>query len=229
MTDREEAARRRGADPNGLGHRRIVPVRPPARAWTAQNGRARYDRPRHDTQVKANDLSEAKDRLEAENARVARDRGEATHRILAAYELMMARLMTAHRPEFLEIGITMPQAKVLYILEAAGEVHMSGLVAMLGVSLSTVSGLVDRLVDQGLATRHEDRVDRRQVVVAPTSAAEALIERFRELNTHQFVALLDVLSDYELGIVSRAIEILARAAEGGRTPANPGRRERSSS
>ena len=43
---------------------------------------------------------------------------------------------------------------------------MSDLVARLGVSLSTVSGLVDRVVDHGLATRREDPADRRQVVVA---------------------------------------------------------------
>jgi DNA-binding MarR family transcriptional regulator len=142
----------------------------------------------------------------------------------------MARLMTTHRPEFLEIGITMPQAKVLYLLEAAGEVHMSGLVAMLGVSLSTVSGLVDRLVDQGFATRREDHLDRRQVVVAPTPAAAALIERFRELNKHQFGTLLDVLSDDELRIVSQAMEFLARAAaEGGLVASNPDRPERISS
>jgi len=149
----------------------------------------------------------------------------------------MARLMTTHRPEFLEIGITMPQAKVLYLLEAAGEVHMSGLVAMLGVSLSTVSGLVDRLVDQGLATRREDHLDRRQVVVAPTPAAAALIERFRELNKHQFGTLLDVLSDDELRIVSQAMEFLARAAaeggpgasKGGPGAPNPDRPERISS
>jgi DNA-binding MarR family transcriptional regulator len=139
----------------------------------------------------------------------------------------MARLMTAHRPEFLEIGITMPQAKVLYLLEAAGEVHMSGLVAMLGVSLSTVSGLVERLVDQGLATRREDSLDRRQVVVAPTPAAAALIERFRELNKHQFETLLDVLSDDELQIVAQAMESLARAAaDGGRDASNTDRPER---
>jgi DNA-binding MarR family transcriptional regulator len=142
----------------------------------------------------------------------------------------MARLMTTHSPEFLEIGITMPQAKVLYLLEAAGEVHMSGLVAMLGVSLSTVSGLVERLVDHGLATRREDSLDRLQVVVAPTPAAAALIERFRELNKHQFVTLLDVLSDDELQIVAQAMESLARAAaDGGRDAPNTDRPERNSS
>ena len=76
----------------------------------------------------------------------------------------------------------MPQAKLLYLLGASGELHMSDLVQRLGVSLSTVSGLVDRVVDHGLATRREDPADRRQVVVGLTPAGAAFIDRFRELN-----------------------------------------------
>ena len=83
----------------------------------------------------------------------------------------MQRLADSHAPEFLEIDITMPQAKLLYLLGASGDLHMSDIVARLGVSLSTVSGLVDRVVDHGLATRREDRADRRQVVVALTPRA----------------------------------------------------------
>ncbi len=56
----------------------------------------------------------------------------------------MQRLADSHAPEFLEIDITMPQAKLLYLLGASGDLHMSDIVARLGVSLSTVSGLVDR-------------------------------------------------------------------------------------
>jgi len=181
----------------------------------------RYRWPRPDHQVKANDLSEPKDQASAD----AVGREDLQQRIVAGYEAMMARLMTAHRPEFLEIGVTMPQAKVLYLLEAAGELHMSELVTMLGVSLSTVSGLVDRLVDQGLAERREDPVDRRQVVVVPTAAAATLTDRFRELNQRQLLALLDVLSDEELVVVAQAIEVLARAAASanrtGRAPDAP--------
>lgn len=143
---------------------------------------------------------------------VGLDREETIRHIFAEYASMMARLMTIHRPEFLEIGITMPQAKVLYLLEAARELHMSELVAALGVSLSTVSGLVDRLVDQGLAARREDPDDRRQVVVTPTPAGAALTDRFREFNQRQLRVLLDVLSDEELLSVARALEALARAA-----------------
>ncbi len=91
--------------------------------------------------------------------------------IIAGLEDLMRSLAEMHAPEFLEIAVTMPQAKLLYLLGVSGEMHMSVIVVRLGVSLSTVSGLVDRVVDHGLATRREDPADRRQVVVSLTDAA----------------------------------------------------------
>ena len=125
----------------------------------------------------------------------------------------MHRMAGSHAPEFLEIAITMPQAKVLYLLGASGELHMSELVTRLGVSLSTVSGLVDRVVEAGLAVRREDQADRRQVVVGLTPAGVEFIDRFRELNAREMRGLLQLLDDADLSSVRSALAALARAAD----------------
>ena len=133
--------------------------------------------------------------------------------VIDGYEILMQRLADSHAPEFLEIAITMPQAKLLYLLGALGDLHMSDLVARLGVSLSTVSGLVDKVVDQGLASRREDAADRRQVVVGLTPAGTQFIDRFRELNVRQMRELLAILDDADLSQVRAGLAALARAAD----------------
>lgn len=140
-------------------------------------------------------------------------RTAALARVVADYEALMERVTEMHAPEFLEIAITMPQAKTLYLIAAAGELHMAELVARLGVSLSTVSGLVDRLVDAGWAVRRDDPADRRQVMVAITPDGTEFLDRFRELGSHQFRRLLDLLDDTDLAAVSRALEALCTAAD----------------
>jgi len=107
----------------------------------------------------------------------------------------------------------MPQAKLLYLLGAAGELHMSDLVARLGTSPATVSGLVDRLVDHGLAARRDDPTDRRQVLVELTPAGVDFLGRFRELNTRQLLELIEVLDDDGISLVRAALEALNVAAE----------------
>ncbi|MHB8892023.1 MAG: MarR family transcriptional regulator [Candidatus Limnocylindrales bacterium] len=131
--------------------------------------------------------------------------------MIAGYEALMQRLADSHAPEFLEIAVTMPQAKLLYLLGAAGDLHMSELVHRLGVSLSTISGLVDKVVDHGMASRREDPVDRRQVVVALTPAGHEFIDRFRELNARQMRELLGLLDDEDLALVRDALAALATA------------------
>ena len=139
-------------------------------------------------------------------------RSSVVDEVIAGYEALMQRLAHSHAPEFLEIAITMPQAKLLYLVAFSGELHMSTLVQRLGVSLSTVSGLVDKVVDHGLATRREDPADRRQVLVGLTPEGAAFIDRFRELNARQMRELLDALEDDELAQVRDALDHLARAA-----------------
>ncbi|MEI8333093.1 MAG: MarR family transcriptional regulator [Chloroflexota bacterium] len=150
----------------------------------------------------------------AATAAVAPSTGrEATvRRITEAHERLMHLLSAAHSADFIEVGVTMSQAKLLYVVAAAGEMHMAELPPLLGVSLSTVSGLVDRLVDQGLLARREDRADRRQVVVAPTEAGLAAIERFRELNVRQLRELLENVDPDALADVDRGYAVLVEAA-----------------
>lgn len=134
-------------------------------------------------------------------------------RVLASYELLMHRVASWHAPDFMGVAVTMSQAKVLYLVAAARGMRMSELAGRLGVSISTTSGLVDRLVDHGLLARHDDPADRRQVVVTITPTGSADLERFRELGAAQMRRLLERLGDSELDVVERATVLLIAAAD----------------
>jgi len=133
-------------------------------------------------------------------------------RIVRAYETLMRRVASTHAPEFLAVGVTMSQAKVLYLVQAEPGLRMSELSARLGVSLSTVSGVVDRLVDQGFLSRTDDPADRRQVVLGISHAGADQLKLFRELSAGQVRHLLARIDEADLAVVERAIEILAAAA-----------------
>jgi DNA-binding MarR family transcriptional regulator len=134
-------------------------------------------------------------------------------RVLRDYEAFMHRLMAAHAPEVNAIDITMAQAKALYLVFAAGKLRMSELAAGLGVTSSTATGQVDRLVELGLLERRADPADRRQVVVTTTPGAAATLEHLRELNTRRMRELLVGLRETDLATVARAIRILAAAID----------------
>ena len=93
---------------------------------------------------------------------------------------------------------------------------MSELAARLGVTSSTATGLVDRLVELGLLARHDDPADRRQVVVSATPEAQANLEHFRELNSRRMRELLERLAPATTSPSSSApCTVLAAAIEPG--------------
>ena len=141
------------------------------------------------------------------------DRVARIDRVVASYELLMHRIASSHAPDLMEVAVTMSQAKVLYLIAASDGMRMSELAVRLGVSISTTSGLVDRLVDHGFLARHDDPADRRQVVVTITPTGGADLERFRELNAAQMRRLLARLEDAELDVFERATRLLAAAAD----------------
>ena len=85
---------------------------------------------------------------------------------------------------------------------------MSELAARLGVTSSTATGQVDRLVELELIVRHEDPADRRQVVVKATPKAEATMEHLLELNSRRMRELLARVEPRDLGVVRRALLVL---------------------
>jgi DNA-binding MarR family transcriptional regulator len=134
-------------------------------------------------------------------------------RLAEAYEQLMLRAASLHATELVELDLTMSQVKALYVTRVAGELRMSELANQLGVGVSTVSALVDRLVEQGLLTRVADPQDRRQVHVRITPTGSARLERLRELSATQLRSLLAALSESELDIVEDALRILTLASE----------------
>jgi DNA-binding MarR family transcriptional regulator len=128
------------------------------------------------------------------------------------YESLVHRVACAHASEFVGVAVTMSQAKVLYLVQAEPDMRMSDLSRRLRVSLPSMSGVVDRLVDQGLLSRRDDPADRRHALVRVTAAGVGQLELVRELNVRQVRTLLARLGPAELAVVERALEILVAAA-----------------
>src|SRR5256885_954729 len=96
------------------------------------------------------------------------DRTELIARVLSCSGSLFRSLHPAHNPAWLTVELTMPQLKAL-VCVAQGEAATSGTVARrLGVGLSPITGLVDRLAEQGLVVRRDEPYDRRITRITPT-------------------------------------------------------------
>lgn len=77
-------------------------------------------------------------------------------------------------------GLTMPQFFAIALLEEKGSCMMKQMGEELDLSLGTITGIVDRLIRQGLADRVYGTEDRRVVKAALTKKGADLVEKLRE-------------------------------------------------
>jgi len=131
---------------------------------------------------------------------------------LDGYRELAQLLAGSRQPELPDSTVTMAQMRVLMLLSTIGESPMSELAASLRITLSTLSGLVDRLVESGLVSRRTDENDRRHVIVSLTENGKSFLEYFQEVGVNHLRDLLERLSPADLETVTNTLELLINAA-----------------
>ena len=113
--------------------------------------------------------------------------------------------------EWFTLDLTMPQVRVLFLLLQDGQLRMSGLASTLDVSMSSATGLVDRLVDKELISRWPDPEDRRSVLCALTENGREMAQRLLADRRHRWEERLTPMSEDDLERVREAMELVLAA------------------
>jgi len=112
-----------------------------------------------------------------------------------------------------EWELTLAQVRALHTVGSRGPLTMGELAHSLGIGLSAATGLVDRLVQQGVVEREVDPNDRRQVQVRLARAGREAAACIRAEKRRRLEAALGHLSERELKDIARALTRLQSALE----------------
>jgi DNA-binding MarR family transcriptional regulator len=141
------------------------------------------------------------------------ERAQLIQEILDLNQRLRRSMQEDSSSAWLSVDLTMPQLKVLLTAFHGGGITSTQLARVLGVGLSTVTGIVDRLQDQGLVRRGEDPADRRVTRVALTADGFGLMQRLHRDTSERMARLLGRLNDDELRTVRRATGYMLASAE----------------
>jgi DNA-binding MarR family transcriptional regulator len=105
-------------------------------------------------------------------------------------------------------GLSLSRVLALLALERAGAggAPMRELAEELGVTVPSTTGLVDRLVREGLARRQPHPTDRRVVLVVPTAEGTAAVRRSGMYLTEVMAVVLSDINEGEREALVRAVE-----------------------
>lgn len=111
---------------------------------------------------------------------------------------------------FNSFNLTGPQGMLMGILNRYGEMKVSDLSEKLGLSNSTVSGIIDRLEKQDLVKRTRSESDRRVVYVSATEKfKKGFEESFKELE-NDFGRMLSKASTEEIDTIIEGLHLLQK-------------------
>ncbi|MBN1758708.1 MAG: MarR family transcriptional regulator [Chitinispirillaceae bacterium] len=116
--------------------------------------------------------------------------------------------------EWIEIDLTLSKHELftLMLVERKGEITMSQIAAYVNVSMSTATGIVDRLVKNGFLVRNRTETDRRIVIISLTEKAKKLVAEIQGIATRYITLIGESLSDEEkkflFGIFTKIIGVL---------------------
>jgi MarR family transcriptional regulator, organic hydroperoxide resistance regulator len=139
-------------------------------------------------------------------------------RVLAYYPQIYFACHVRHRRDPLSHDVLSErQASVLDHLTADKGIPLKELAAHQGVTASTMSLTVDRLVAGGWVVREKDTRDARRVQLRLTAAGERMKQASTVLDPELVQALLDRLTPQQRQAAVDGLGILAAAAAGGPT------------
>jgi DNA-binding MarR family transcriptional regulator len=129
-------------------------------------------------------------------------------------EQQVGRVIGQHAHSiWIDSGLTMTQLRSLFLITSKGSTNFRKLAKALGVTPSNVTGIVDRLVEQGLVSRIQNPEDRREMTLQATDKGKALVSNLKETGIKLMTQILSLLSLEELSALAQGLAAFIRAAD----------------
>jgi len=125
----------------------------------------------------------------------------------------LLRLTRIIRNQRVDMSVTLTQLSAMTTLRKHGPVSAGELAALERVQPPSMTKVLANLEERGLVRRDVHPTDRRQAVLAITSAGEELLESERRSRDLWLTRRLATLSPDERGLLQRVLPILDKLAE----------------
>jgi DNA-binding MarR family transcriptional regulator len=129
----------------------------------------------------------------------------------AAYWQVLRELDSLRLQQWEHFRLTLPQLRVLFQVRRSPRITTGQLSRSMGITMSTTSGLVAKLVDRGLISRGSSEDDRRQIPLELSESGHQLAGELAETTRPFLSAVAEELGE-DLDQVVLALESLAGAA-----------------
>jgi DNA-binding MarR family transcriptional regulator len=126
------------------------------------------------------------------------DKQESIQRITVLQRELAKTMRRFAFKHWMTLGLSTTQIKSLFCILENERISSRKLADMLDVTPANVTGIVDKLIEQGLVKRVENAADRRVVFLESTEAGKKLIANLEQVATENSTRMLSGLNEEEL-------------------------------
>jgi len=141
------------------------------------------------------------------------DKKEVINEIIESQRRMSQVMIPYAIESWRELEVPLAQLKSLFITASKGETNPSTLAQDLRVTPGDVTGIIERLVAQGLMIRKSNPEDRRIIWLQPTDKGRELLANLMESHTPHMVHILEYMSLEDLKSLLRGFSGFIHAME----------------
>jgi DNA-binding MarR family transcriptional regulator len=109
-------------------------------------------------------------------------------------------------------NVTVPQWRVLVMLDTKGPLNLAAAAADLGVNPSNASRICDRLIRAGLVDRRESPDDRRNITLSLNAAGRRLVNKVVRRRRNAITRVLSGMESTDQELLAKAFDRFAEAA-----------------
>lgn len=118
--------------------------------------------------------------------------------------------------------LTLPQFRMLVVLQNSGGMSLSRLAEQLAVNPSTAMRMIDRLIAAGMVLRETNTQDRREVTIVLTDAGERTVTEATERRRAEIAGVVESMPARQRAGLVRALRAFADASGEPAAPLKPG-------
>lgn len=134
-----------------------------------------------------------------------------TDAVLTASRLLVA--VSARSIAAVDEGITLPQFRLLVVLDSRGPLKLTALAEQLAVNPSTATRMVDRLVAADLLRRAANPASRRELVVSLTESGAAVVRKVTQRRRAEITRIVARMPPAQRHGLVRALSAFAEAGD----------------
>jgi DNA-binding MarR family transcriptional regulator len=114
---------------------------------------------------------------------------------------------------WMSLNLTIAQLKSLFYISNQRSTNLKKLSVALGVTPTNTTGIVDRLVKQGLVNRIVNDKDRRMLLLRATGKGEELVANLRKRRSGYMAKVLERMNMDELAILAQGLTFLVKSID----------------